>query len=103
MSALSLLILGLLSAVPPASCQQGEHRTGPRWLWCGGLGWVLVPGVDEGCLLASVTTLDTCSSDRGAETGVMEEPPKAENSEPDFCLRLFSMSEECRQQGKCRV
>lgn len=56
MSALGLVILGLLSTVPPTSCQQGEHKTGPpvavvqraglgagTQVWMRGVFWPLSP------------------------------------------------------------
>lgn len=79
MSALSLVILGLLTAVPPTSCQQGERRAARK------VAVARRAGLGAG-LGAGNPGVDTCRWERGAETGVMEEPPKAETSEPDLCL-----------------
>lgn len=65
MSTLSLVILGLLTAVPPASCQQGSIELGPQGC-CGEEGWAgcwqpRCRWMGAGAVLASFTTLYTCS------------------------------------------
>lgn len=99
MSTLSLVILGLLTAVPPASCQQGSIELGPQGC-CGEEGWAgrrqtRCRWVGGGAVLAFVTTLYTCSwREEHHRTWRNHHHGQKPQSQASVC-DLFSTSEKC--------